>query len=1399
MTANAQVLPPSVGGTPFEEDRGLGHSTSEEDLISPAPHALRTNSEIMRVRHSGPPRERTPNAFQGISQDHEIDPTGTSFTGGTAPGRDPGQMYSSARSVRSTTSKGSKSQRKSRLRQEVLPSPDERDPYDLFPYTRARLSDVPYKQPNPLPESNVTTDDLRRQMLSVVFGWEEDIRDLIRDELSRHPVGSRSTAYLSKWLNDDPDHLVSLLNMPEAGSELDWVVIALSGLSPKSNRKVVQTFAQKMLVTGDAHTAATVLLAIGDRNEAIEVYVSRNYYLEAILLTCLATPHDWQRQAHLVRRWGEHVVANSQQQLAIRCFACTEMEPSEQWTSPLSLFNSPTSNIGSALDAARSPLPNLASVAPPPAIVAPHKYRDAQTPIAMPPPPTPIRSALATGTRMTTKSSALKLITSFENSNQYNFPGLKSEGKTPTNGSVTPIAESAVARSALSPIVGPGFRGHGMRSISSLLSPRPGTAGGLHRSRLPSIGETPVDVHPPSFPIPKRKLASSESDSNKPDSSADEASKATPPTQSDSFVQDRDTEEHIQSAKTLHSIETVHPIQHMHTQRPQERSERPEALPPLLTSARYEPRNDGVRETPLTAVAPKTAINTEWPQTFDLTSLSQARQNLEERPRTGSRSRKPDNLSISMQPIQESMTTDETDEGDENDTGMPTANTTGSAAASYLDSLGDLTSPPTTGNSTRSAKSPSVSGRSLDKYISSLDEANYYNQMHRSRTPQSMRSNGREDYNDKNRALRPRRQEGRNEMEPKAIPRAKRSPSSPVPMSPADLRRFNVSVESFASAYQSQGSNTDGNRAKQKKGTSQRSASKGQSRNRHRSQSRHGSTADRNGESGTHDSRRRGRSKTRRSDSEGDSPASPKPLMPSEDDRQKLNDFDPALKLVAQQRELRHRSGSRRDGKYSRDASPDRRRPGKRSRSRRASDASANVPRRTSIGSRNERQLVNKQPTENANHVYQDPSRQDSMSSLPSTKYDPSAPTNGVQTHTERLRKELASAELEARRLSLARRPSAPSIPVPGQPAHNKTISTGDVNVSSDQEPSRYRSDSGESQNTPYNTSRGTPRAMPYPAARGQDPTIPDIPDHLETLLSSNVYRPAEEIGRSTSAPTGNLGLPEVPTQDLPRHPAFDHRVAASRSSSRARDVSRDRGTSRERGPHGEVAYTMGGQESTIHQTTVTVPPLLPELQHLASPPPPPPVPLQLLPGQLKAQFGPDIVNAANSNAPFGKLSLRTDLDSVPVPPLPSRSAGAYPEQPHSASPSTHRRGRSGNDNNLMGKMRNIADRMRSSSRGRVTGGPSGDNYSSSTGTATTKSPNQGSDYTTISPFAETNSSVTTANTAIKDNERRHANERFANIGQQEVFSPYESIIPPDARVMPHVSPSVLQGRWNEH
>lgn len=74
--------------------------------------------------------------------------------------------------------------RSSALRKEISRTPDEAQQtsrMDLFPYTRARLRDVPFRTPH-YGQVARTSDILRQEMLSVVFGWNDDIESLIRDE-----------------------------------------------------------------------------------------------------------------------------------------------------------------------------------------------------------------------------------------------------------------------------------------------------------------------------------------------------------------------------------------------------------------------------------------------------------------------------------------------------------------------------------------------------------------------------------------------------------------------------------------------------------------------------------------------------------------------------------------------------------------------------------------------------------------------------------------------------------------------------------------------------------------------------------------------------------------------------------------------------------------------------------------------------------------------------------------------------------------------------------------------------------------------------------------------------------------------------------------------------------------
>lgn len=238
----------------------------------------------------------------------------------SAPVRAEGDSFSmtSASSLSMGSSYRSR-QRPSRLRHEIPRSPDDSKVRDLFKYTKSRLVDVPFKQPYLGDPSRLTNDDLRRQMLSVIFGWHKEVEDLLRDEMARHPLGSGSRILLAKWLGDmDADVMAaSSQNMTSS----DWMLLALSGIGAQaSQHKLGRAYVRRLLENGEVHAAATIMLGMGDHNDAIEIYVSHKKFMEALLLTCLCFPAVWERQEHLIKRWGEWAIQHGQQQLAIRWY-----------------------------------------------------------------------------------------------------------------------------------------------------------------------------------------------------------------------------------------------------------------------------------------------------------------------------------------------------------------------------------------------------------------------------------------------------------------------------------------------------------------------------------------------------------------------------------------------------------------------------------------------------------------------------------------------------------------------------------------------------------------------------------------------------------------------------------------------------------------------------------------------------------------------------------------------------------------------------------------------------------------------------------------------------------------------------------------------------------------------
>ncbi|KAI9828914.1 MAG: hypothetical protein M1826_005837 [Phylliscum demangeonii] len=240
---------------------------------------------------------------------------------------------------------------KPHLRHEVLPSPAKAGAgSDLFPLARGRLSDMPYRNPCVTVPAHETAAHLRRQMLSVVFGWDDERESLTSDEARGGVRGPRPAVELMN--NVDADMMAYMIGS-DAMNSSDWMMLALSALGGQaSTRKTAQAWVQLLLRKGDVHGAAIVLLGLGEPNDAVEVYSSRHVFMyprsraigrggtgltgrqggRAVDVSRLS-----QRLASAIaarRRWDEHAVKRGQQHLAIRCVSCTGVETCSVLTSP---------------------------------------------------------------------------------------------------------------------------------------------------------------------------------------------------------------------------------------------------------------------------------------------------------------------------------------------------------------------------------------------------------------------------------------------------------------------------------------------------------------------------------------------------------------------------------------------------------------------------------------------------------------------------------------------------------------------------------------------------------------------------------------------------------------------------------------------------------------------------------------------------------------------------------------------------------------------------------------------------------------------------------------------------------------------------------------------------------
>lgn len=156
------------------------------DRVGPLSPVSSRGSQSSRSSGSGrAPRyryDRPSQSSQRSTRSKSSGGSGTIFSSGTSSLA--GTSTRESVSIRSLSSAASSSRyATSNLRKEVLRSPEETQKnqhMDLFPFTKARLSDVPFRPTDLGPER--TPDDLRLNMLKVVFGWDNDIDELVQDE-----------------------------------------------------------------------------------------------------------------------------------------------------------------------------------------------------------------------------------------------------------------------------------------------------------------------------------------------------------------------------------------------------------------------------------------------------------------------------------------------------------------------------------------------------------------------------------------------------------------------------------------------------------------------------------------------------------------------------------------------------------------------------------------------------------------------------------------------------------------------------------------------------------------------------------------------------------------------------------------------------------------------------------------------------------------------------------------------------------------------------------------------------------------------------------------------------------------------------------------------------------------
>lgn len=898
--------------------------------------------------------------------------------------------------------------------------------------------------------------------------------------------------------------------------------------------------------------------------------------------------------------------------------------------------------------------------------------------------------------RSIAKTSALKLITSFDGGKQKSkFFAAGDDGKTPIAAGATPIAESAVSPGGRDPSTA--FLRPSQRSVfNTPSSANPATPGGFGRPILPSIGEVATNSIILNI--------------------AEDASVDTVPDMTQAYPREharRVSNEQYSTGMSLPRAATASPMMMM-----SETHSRKEAPPPS-------------------------------PSPESLQALMQQGRTS----RNGARDRRPEGMELRLNSLDAAMASDVT---------SPEQSVTSSTRFHWPtrrrgpgSMAGSVTSNSSAGRSYR-LNYTGVGNRSLTDYIHSLETAQHYSKRQGSRESSRHRQDDRSGRSRENSRSRKGAREGSEDRGRGAsrnwTPKpAKRSPTSPVPMSPEELINLSTTKLGDVSDDGVVFLNIDSSEPPTVRKSSQirrlsppgiRVASRTSSRaSRQRSRDRRPPALD-----------LRGRSKGRGDGSVVRSPSSPLPMsnqaqfyhVPSDDEA----DYRAALEAQELFRTRHNRSGSTKDPSSpaiskARDRSESRRR-----RNKTPADLEPPIPAQSA------QPIPLAQPAQPTRDQY-------------------TAQTNaGDLKHislARQLKKEAAARELEERRKSLARRPSVPPILHPDQlsPIVARSPSVFELPQTTFVAPKDMPL---RSQTADYTTRRGsnmrnpnghvlglpaTPKAMRLQFQNDirNKPTVPPIPTTYKTsppssaqpspnkpgnnsptkipedgpsltLLPSTVYSPPTRpnIQRCMSAP-----IPEEPAgPPVTGYPAFHHGMQTAtqpprRGSASARKMSVD-STSGMRG----IDEIIGGGRHSRKSSRDDVPPppppppILKELQHLAMPPPPPPAPVPL-PGLRPTVYGSppatgsiEIVMDEEEQGPIIPAAAPMHESTVPIiaPPAPPSSRNG------------HHRGRSVNDNSIAGRLSRATDRMRSASRGR----------SNSILASRTKSPDQTSPYESVPP-----------------------------------------------------------------